>query len=57
MVAYEPMNEPVADDPEQWNQLLERLIDSIRVQGTGKSDCYGIQHVAVGKYFRPAQGA
>lgn len=31
MVAYEPMNEPVADDPEQWNQLLSRLIDSIRV--------------------------
>lgn len=30
MVAYEPMNEPVADDPEQWNQLLARLIDSIR---------------------------
>lgn len=32
MVAYEPMNEPVADDPEQWNQLLERVIDSIRVR-------------------------
>lgn len=31
MVAYEPMNEPVADDPEQWNQLLARLIDSVRV--------------------------
>jgi endoglucanase len=30
MVAYEPMNEPVADDPEQWNNLLARLIDSIR---------------------------
>ncbi len=32
MVAYEPMNEPVADDPEQWNNLLARLIDSIRTQ-------------------------
>jgi endoglucanase len=31
MVAYEPMNEPVADDPEQWNQLLGRLIDSVRI--------------------------
>jgi len=31
MVAYEPMNEPVADDPEQWNNLLGRLIDSIRI--------------------------
>jgi endoglucanase len=30
MVAYEPMNEPVADDPEQWNVLLGRLIDSVR---------------------------
>lgn len=30
MVAYEPMNEPVADDPEQWNRLLMRLVDSIR---------------------------
>ena len=30
MVAYEPMNEPVADDPEQWNILLGRLIDSVR---------------------------
>lgn len=30
MVAYEPMNEPVADDPEQWNSLLARMIDSIR---------------------------
>lgn len=32
MVAYEPMNEPVADDPEQWNNLLGRLIDSMRVR-------------------------
>ena len=30
MVAYEFMNEPVADDPEQWNQLLARVADSIR---------------------------
>jgi endoglucanase len=30
MVAYEFMNEPVADDPEQWNQLLLRVSDSIR---------------------------
>lgn len=30
LVAYEPMNEPVADDPEQWNALLSRLIDSVR---------------------------
>jgi len=30
MVAYELMNEPVADDPEQWNHLLMRATDSIR---------------------------
>lgn len=30
VVAYEFMNEPVADDPEQWNKLLSRVADSIR---------------------------
>jgi len=30
MVAYELMNEPVADDPEQWNSLVAKLVDSIR---------------------------
>lgn len=30
MVAYELMNEPVADDPEQWNALVARLFDTIR---------------------------
>jgi endoglucanase len=30
MVAYELMNEPVADDPEQWNTLVAKLMDSIR---------------------------
>jgi endoglucanase len=30
MLAYEFMNEPVADDPEQWNILLNRVADSIR---------------------------
>ena len=30
MLAYEIMNEPVADDPEQWNDLLARVRDSIR---------------------------
>ncbi|HEX5171400.1 MAG TPA: cellulase family glycosylhydrolase, partial [Cyclobacteriaceae bacterium] len=29
-VAYEFMNEPVADDAEQWNKLLARVADSIR---------------------------
>jgi len=29
-VAYEFMNEPVADDPEQWNRLLSRVADSVR---------------------------
>lgn len=30
MLAYELMNEPVADDAEQWNTLLLRVADSIR---------------------------
>lgn len=30
MLAYEFMNEPVADDAEQWNVLLSRVTDSIR---------------------------
>jgi endoglucanase len=30
MVAYEFMNEPVADDAEEWNRLLARVADSIR---------------------------
>jgi endoglucanase len=30
MVAYELMNEAVADDPEQWNQLLFRATSAIR---------------------------
>ncbi len=30
MVAYELMNEPVADDAEQWNVLVARVVDSIR---------------------------
>jgi len=30
LLAYEFMNEPVADDAEQWNVLLKRVADSIR---------------------------
>ncbi len=30
MVAYELMNEPVADDPEEWNQLVARAVEVIR---------------------------
>jgi endoglucanase len=30
MLAYEFMNEPVADDAEEWNRLLSRVADSIR---------------------------
>lgn len=29
-VAYEPMNEPVADDPETWNVIINRCIEAIR---------------------------
>jgi endoglucanase len=30
MVAYELMNEPVADDPEEWNQLIEKAYNVVR---------------------------
>ncbi len=30
MVAYELMNEPVADDPEQWNVIVNRCLDVVR---------------------------
>ena len=30
MVAYELMNEPVADDPEDWNKIVRRCYDVIR---------------------------
>ena len=36
MLAYEFMNEPVADDPEQWNRLLARVADSIRSWEPGR---------------------
>ncbi|MDR0793416.1 MAG: glycoside hydrolase family 5 protein [Chitinophagaceae bacterium] len=29
-VAYEPMNEPVADDPETWNVIVNRCVEVIR---------------------------
>ena len=30
MVAYELMNEPVADDPEQWNVIVNRCLEAVR---------------------------
>ena len=32
LVAYEPMNEPVADDPEDWNKLVGKAVKEIRKQ-------------------------
>lgn len=32
MVAYELMNEPVAQDPEDWNMLIERAVRTIRAR-------------------------
>jgi len=29
-LAYELMNEPVADDPEEWNQLIEKAVHVVR---------------------------
>jgi endoglucanase len=36
MVAYEIMNEPVADDPEDWNRLIGRAIRVIRSREPGR---------------------
>jgi endoglucanase len=41
MVAYELMNEPVADDPEQWNSLVAKLVDSIRQWEPGRTIVIG----------------
>lgn len=30
MVAYELMNEPVADDPEQWNDVVNKCLSAVR---------------------------
>lgn len=30
MVAYELMNEPVADDPEQWNVIVNKCLETVR---------------------------
>jgi endoglucanase len=32
LLAYELMNEPVADDPEDWNKLVEKAVKEIREQ-------------------------
>lgn len=36
MVAYELMNEAVADDPDQWNQLAKKAYDAIREKEPGR---------------------
>jgi endoglucanase len=36
MVAYEIMNEPVADDPGDWNKLVGRAIKAIRTDEPGR---------------------
>ena len=35
-VAYELLNEPVADDPERWNQLVERAVQEVRRTEPGR---------------------
>jgi endoglucanase len=36
MLAYEILNEAVADDPEDWNRLLNRIIAQIRTREPGR---------------------
>ena len=41
MVAYELMNEPVADNPEDWNKLIEKAAARIRVLEPGRTFIIG----------------
>ena len=41
VVAYEPMNEPVADDPEDWNKLVEKAVKDIRKEEPGRTIVIG----------------
>ena len=41
LVAYELMNEAVADDPEQWNQLIEKAVKVIRKSEPGRTIVIG----------------
>jgi endoglucanase len=62
-VAYELMNEPVADDPEDWNRLVAKLVATIReteparkiVIGSNKwqSAHYTASWTGVGRYKGP----
>ncbi len=36
MVAYEIMNEPVADDPADWNRLLAKTVAAVRAREPGR---------------------
>jgi endoglucanase len=40
-VAYELMNEPVADDPEDWNKLVKKVIPIIRQAGPARKIIVG----------------
>ena len=51
MVAYEFMNEPVADDPEEWNVLLARVVDSLRKLGTNTCTGDRFKPLAIGHHL------
>lgn len=44
MVAYELMNEPVADDPELWNKLVAKAVASIRELEPDRKIVIGSNH-------------
>lgn len=44
LVAYEFMNEPVADDPEDWNRLIEKIHGVIRAQEPRRVLVIGSNH-------------
>lgn len=41
LLAYEVMNEPVAEDPEDWNQLILRCYDRIREREPSRTLIFG----------------
>ncbi len=41
MLGYELMNEPVADDPEEWNQLVARAVQALRQQESERTIVIG----------------
>lgn len=51
LLAYEPLNEPIAADPADWNRLLARIHRAIRERETERSIVIGSNHFQVAETF------